>query len=77
MTHIKQSRRYIACEYYDFTWSDTEVVAAFRQMWREGTSIPRIAVALKRHQNEVAILVIDQAEQKLIRHRAGGLLGTK
>lgn len=76
MTHIKQSRRYIACEEYNFTWSDAEVVA-FRQMWREGTPLPRIAVALKRHQNEVAILVIDQAEQKLIWHRAGGLLGTK
>lgn len=77
-TYCKQSRTnlYIACEDYDFTWDDAEV-AAFRTMWREGTSLPRIAKALQRHVNEVFILALDQAEHKYISLRNGGLLGTE
>lgn len=76
--HCKQHRGniYIACEDYDFTWSETEV-EAFRRMWAEGTPLDRIAVALRRHVNEVAILVIDQAEQGLIKKRPGGVFGSK
>lgn len=70
----KRNKLYIACEYYDFTWSEIEV-EAFRKMWREGTSLPRIAKALKRHINEVFILALDQAELGYIRQRPHGIFG--
>jgi len=75
--YMKKSRKkiYIACEHYDFTWSDEEL-KAFRHLWREGKSIPQISVELRRHQNEVAILAIDQAERKYIQPRPGGMLGS-
>ena len=75
-TYCKRERQnlYIACEEYDFTWSEIEL-AAFRKMWAEGTPLDRIAIALQRHINEVAILVIDQAEQGYIRKREGAAYG--
>ena len=77
-TYCKKRRntRYIACEDYDFTWSDEEI-KRFRQMWRQGISLPNMAVELGRHQNEVAILVIDQEDKGYIRQRPGGVFGTE
>ncbi len=77
-TYCKKRRNtlYIACEDYDFTWSEDEIMQ-FRRMWRQGIPLPKMAVELKRHQNEVAILVIDQIEHNYIRPRKGGALGTK
>ncbi|WP_286177121.1 hypothetical protein [Brevibacillus brevis] len=70
----KRLNTYIACEDYDFTW-DLSEVQRFRDLWREGYSIIEIAKDLRRHQNEVAILVIDQAEQARINPRFGGVFG--
>ena len=67
---------YIACEDYDFTWSKDEM-KNFRQMWREGIPLREIAIRLRRHINEVAILVIDQAEKGYIKSRPGGVFGLK
>lgn len=77
-TYCKKRRktRYIACEEYDFTWGEDEIMR-FRQLWRQGVSIPQMAVELRRHQNELAILVLDQIEHKYIRPRKGGALGTE
>lgn len=75
-TYCKRSSNnlYIACEDYNFTWSDEEI-KQFREMWRQGVSIPQMAVELRRHQNEIGILVMDQIEHKYIRPRKGGMLG--
>lgn len=75
-TYCKKSSNilYIACEDYNFVWSDEEL-HQFRQMWREGVSIPRMSVVLKRHQSEIGILVLDQIDRKYIRPRKGGALG--
>lgn len=67
---------YVACEEYDFTWDECEV-SRFRMLWQEGMSIPDMAKELKRHQNEIIILAIDQAEQSRIKPRPGGILGSK
>lgn len=77
-TYCKRSRQnlYIACEDYDFTWAEAEVIA-MRTMWHEGTPLLRIAKALQRHINEVFILALDQAEQGHISLREGGLLGSE
>lgn len=74
--YLKRDRqvRYIACEEYDFTWSTTEI-SAFRKMWEEGTPLDRISVALQRHNNEVFILALDQAEKGKIETRPGWIYG--
>lgn len=54
---------YMACEDYDFCWGRDEV-KRFREMWEVGESLINISKSLGRHVNEVAILVIDQAEKK-------------
>ena len=71
----RRRTRYIACEDYDFTWSEIEL-EAFRKMWKEGTPLNRIAIALRRHINEVAILAIDQAEKGHICEREGAAYGS-
>lgn len=70
----KRLNIYIACEDYDFTWDVTEL-ATFRTLWRAGLSIPDIAKEMHRHEIEVAILAMDQAEQARIKPRDGGILG--
>lgn len=62
---------YMACEDYDFCWGRDEV-KRFREMWEVGESLIDISKVLGRHVNEVAILVIDQAEKKKI-----GIHGSK
>ena len=71
----QRNKLYIACEEYDFTWSSDEL-RSFREMWRQGLSIREISMELKRHQNEVAILIIDQSEIGYINPRAGGVFGS-
>ncbi|MEC2746107.1 helix-turn-helix domain containing protein, partial [Bacillus cereus] len=48
-------------------------VIRFRKMWKQGMSLPKMAKALRRHQAEDALLVIDQADQELITNRPIGL----
>ncbi|NOU54952.1 hypothetical protein HN020_09345 [Brevibacillus borstelensis] len=76
-TYMTKSRRtrYIACEEYDFTWSDDEL-KRFREMWRKGLHILDISKEMQRHRNEVAILIIDQSERGYIQPRKGGVFGT-
>ncbi|WP_246615725.1 helix-turn-helix domain-containing protein (plasmid) [Aneurinibacillus thermoaerophilus] len=72
----KESRSiYTACEDYDFCWDRKEVIR-FREMWEAGADLMDIAKELGRHVNEVAILVIDQAEKKKIgMHASKRILG--
>ncbi|MGR5960132.1 helix-turn-helix domain containing protein [Bacillus cereus] len=71
---MKESRLkiYIALEEANFIWDERDVIR-FREMWKQGMSLPKMAKALRRHQAEVALLVIDQADQELITNRSIGL----
>lgn len=75
-THMTESRRtiYTACEDFNFHW-DMQQVRLFRALWLEGKHIADIAIELGRHQAEVLILAIDQAEKGLIGPRQGGIFG--
>lgn len=74
--HMTEQRRntYTACEDFNFHWEMAQV-KEFRRLWREGYHIADIAVKLGRHQAEVLILAIDQAEKGLIGPRQGGIFG--
>ncbi|HFJ9356112.1 TPA: helix-turn-helix domain containing protein [Bacillus cereus] len=71
---MKESRLkiYIALEEANFIWDERDVIR-FREMWKQGMSLPKMAKALRRHQAEVALLVIDQADQGVITNRPIGL----
>ncbi|MDA1762814.1 helix-turn-helix domain containing protein [Bacillus cereus] len=71
---MKESRLkiYIALEEANFIWDERDVIR-FREMWKQGMSLPKMAKALRRHQAEVTLLVIDQADQELITNRTIGL----
>ncbi|MEC2757790.1 helix-turn-helix domain containing protein [Bacillus cereus] len=71
---MKESRLkiYIALEEANFIWDERDVIR-FRKMWKQGMSLPKMAKALRRHQAEDALLVIDQADQELITNRPIGL----
>ncbi|MBS9803218.1 helix-turn-helix domain containing protein [Bacillus cereus] len=71
---MKESRSkiYIALEEANFIWDERDVIR-FREMWKQGMSLPKMAKALRRHQAEVTLLVIDQADQELITNRTIGL----
>ncbi|MGG3046245.1 helix-turn-helix domain containing protein [Bacillus anthracis] len=71
---MKESRLkiYIALEEANFIWDERDVIR-FREMWNQGMGLPEMAEALKRHQSEVALLVIDQADKYLIENRPIGL----
>ncbi|MEN3132532.1 helix-turn-helix domain containing protein [Bacillus albus] len=71
---MKESRLkvYIALEEANFIWDERDVIR-FREMWSQGISLPKMAKALRRHQAEVALLVIDQADKYMIENRPIGL----
>lgn len=71
---MKESRLkiYIAVEEANFIWDERDVIR-FREMWNQGMSLPEMAEVLRRHQAEVALLVIDQADKYLIKNRPTGL----
>ncbi|ADH07139.1 MULTISPECIES: hypothetical protein [Bacillus cereus group] len=71
---MKESRLkvYIALEEANFIWDERDVIR-FREMWNQGMSLPKMAKTLRRHQVEVALLVIDQADKYLIENRPLGL----
>ncbi|PED84329.1 helix-turn-helix domain containing protein [Bacillus pseudomycoides] len=71
---MKESRLkiYIALEEANFIWDERDVIR-FREMWNSGMSLPDMAKALRRHQAEVALLVIDQADKYQIEQRPTGL----
>ncbi|PGH81072.1 helix-turn-helix domain containing protein [Bacillus thuringiensis] len=71
---MKESRLkiYIALEEANFILDERDVIR-FREMWSQGMSLPKMAKALRRHQAEVALLAIDQADKYLIKNRPIGL----
>lgn len=71
---MKESRLniYIALEEANFIWDERDIIR-FREMWEKNMSLPDIAKALRRHQSEVALLAIDQADKYKIKNRPIGL----
>ncbi|MBW3496850.1 helix-turn-helix domain containing protein [Bacillus sp. FDAARGOS_1420] len=63
---------YIALEEASFIWDERDVIR-FREMWKQDMSLPEMAKALRRHQSEVVLLVIDQADKYMIENRPIGL----
>lgn len=71
---MKESRLkiYIALEEANFIWDERDIIR-FREMWKQDMSLPEMAKALRRHQSEVVLLVIDQADKYMIENRPIGL----
>ncbi|MGQ8856309.1 MULTISPECIES: helix-turn-helix domain containing protein [Bacillus] len=70
---MKESRLkiYIALEEANFIWDERDIIR-FREMWKQNMSLLEMAKALRRHQSEVALLVIDQADKYMIENRPIG-----
>lgn len=74
MAYPIPKKPYIVLENLYFDW-DEGALPIFCRLWNEGKSIQYIAEAFDRRTVEVALLVIDQAEQGKIKPRRGGLWG--
>lgn len=68
MTIILEERKFI--------WEDAEL-REFRKMWEQGDSVNKMAKRFRCKEIDIAMLVLDQAEKKLIRSRPAGLIGGK
>lgn len=66
MTIILEERKFI--------WEDAEL-REFREMWEQGDSVNEMAKRFRCKEIDIAMLVLDQAEKKLIRSRPTGLIG--
>lgn len=51
-----------------FIWED-EDIKEFKQLWEQGESLPLIALKLKCNVTDLALLIIDQAEEGKIEPR--------
>lgn len=65
---------HIACEEMNFVWKGGHLFE-FRKMWAEGKDIRTIAKHFRRKNEEVAILIMDQARAGKIKKRPGGIFG--
>lgn len=66
MTIILEERKFI--------WEDAELIE-FREMLEQGDSVNKMAKRFRCKEIDIAMLVLDQAEKKLIRSRPAGLIG--
>ncbi|MCM3111654.1 helix-turn-helix domain containing protein [Lederbergia lenta] len=72
--HNKYSKIYIACENFNFIWTEDEVFD-FECMWDEGKTLLEIAEYFNRPEMEILFLAADRAELDKITDRKGGLIG--
>ncbi|PGD26788.1 helix-turn-helix domain containing protein [Bacillus pseudomycoides] len=72
--YMKKASRnlYIALEEANLVFDESEVIQ-FKEMWKEGHNIIEIAKQLGRHQLEIAVLILDQADKNKIQSRPIGL----
>ncbi|PHE94711.1 helix-turn-helix domain containing protein [Bacillus wiedmannii] len=72
--YMKKSRRnlYIALEELDLVFDESEVTR-LQEMWKENKGILEIAKELGRHQLEIAVLIMDQADKNKIKSLPMGL----
>lgn len=66
MTIILEDRKFI--------WENNEI-KEFRKMWKQGDSVNNMARRFNCKNIDIAMLVLDQAERKLIHPRSTGLIG--
>lgn len=64
----------IILEERKFIWEDAEL-RKFREMWEQGDSVNKMAKRFRCKEIDIAMVVLDQAEKKLIRSRPAGLIG--
>lgn len=64
----------IILEERKFIWEDAEL-REFRKMWKQGDSVNKMAKRFRCKEIDIAMVVLDQAEKKLIRSRPTGLIG--
>ena len=57
-----------------WVWRESELIR-FRQMWNEGVGIAEMAKELRCNQRSVALLIMDQADQGLVKQRPSGIFG--
>lgn len=77
MNSKPRKKRHIACEgIIDFFWDEPEILE-FREMWRKGIPIERIAKELNRDPDDVLILIVDQGKRGHIKQRPEGLFGNQ
>ncbi len=75
MSSVKEKRQYyIACDDWNFSWTSGEL-ESFNLLWREGKPIWEIARQIRRPIKEVAILIMDLAERRVIEERTRGVFG--
>lgn len=58
----------------DLVFEENELVD-FKEMWKAGISEENMAKKMKRRPSEIALLVFDHAERKLIKERKTGVYG--
>ena len=68
--------KYIALEDADFAWRP-EDIKKVKAWWKHGVDLLEMAQRLKRNQDEVFVLLLDQARHKHIDGRPGGIFGTQ
>ena len=61
---------YVACEDYNFLWSEEDVFD-FECQWNEGKTLEEMAEYFNRPQIEVLFLALDRAELGKIKPRKG------
>lgn len=57
-----------------FNWLESELVL-FRKMWEQGKSVNLMSKRFNCKEIDIAMLVLDQAERKLIKSRPLGIKG--
>lgn len=67
---------YIACSDWRFDWTSGEINIVI-DMWNQGTHISDIAQRVQRNNRETFMLLYSLAEEKKIKKRTGGILGTR
>ncbi|QPA33403.1 hypothetical protein [Thermaerobacillus caldiproteolyticus] len=67
---------YLLFDDIDFYWDERDVLR-FDHMWNEGYSLEDIATYFQRHEDEIALLVIDRARKGYIQPRPTGIRGVK
>lgn len=73
-TRHQRQRPYIALADYNFDWTPTYVERVIR-WYTAGYPLTEISQRLRRHQIEVACLLMDLADRELIEPRPGGIWG--
>lgn len=57
-----------------WVWRESELIR-FHEMWNEGVGISEMAKALNCKKRSVALLIMDQADQGLVKQRPSGIFG--